>query len=560
MIIKRIKIFLLIFLLFTIHSNSYSDDIYIDPEPYATDSTHNNKYYEGLNIIVVTANDYATKIGYEILENGGTVFDAAISIQIALGLVEPQSSGLGGGLFITFFDNNSKKVMTYEGRETAPKNINQNLFLDENQKPKKFFSAVVGGLSVGTPATLKALYELNRDYGTIEWKYLLQPVINLAREGFIPPKRLVSALKKEKYLFEVEPNSKFKEILNNPNEKFFNLDYANTLEKISENIEDFYNGQIASNIVEKIKSSKNPGFMTKRDLSDYKVQKKSALCHKLKNEFKVCGPSLPSSGTICVLQALKLYESLLRENKIVGSKEKFRLKLSILNFVYYLRDKYLGDDNFDIVDIDKLLNTSFLLKEFNLFKKLKLNAVNDNIDEILNSTSHFTLVDKYQNVISLTSSIESSFGSRLFTDGFFLNNQLTDFRFKTTDANGKVLKNIPQGNKKPLSSMSPLIIFDKDDNFYMTIGSPGGKAIISYVFRVISEDFFSDYKIREIVEKPNFIKINGKNFFEKKILNEISSESGKIRNLTSGLAIIKKKNDFYIGVADSRRDGTVKGK
>ena len=560
MIIKRIKIFLLIFLFCTVHSNSYSDDIYIDPEPYATDSTHNNKYYEGLNIIVVTANDYATKIGYEILQNGGTVFDAAISIQIALGLVEPQSSGLGGGLFITFFDNNSKKVMTYEGRETAPKNINQNLFLDENQKPKKFFSAVVGGLSVGTPATLKALYELNRDYGTIEWKYLLQPVITLAREGFIPPKRLVSALKKEKYLFEVEPNSKFKEILNNPNEKFFNLDYANTLEKISENIEDFYNGQIASNIVEKIKSSKNPGFMTKRDLFDYKVQKKSALCHKLKNEFKVCGPSLPSSGTICVLQALKLYESLLRENKIVGSKEKFRLKLSILNFVYYLRDKYLGDDNFDIVDIDKLLNTSFLLKEFNLFKKLKLNAVNNNIDEILNSTSHFTLVDKYQNVISLTSSIESSFGSRLFTDGFFLNNQLTDFRFKTTDANGKVLKNIPQGNKKPLSSMSPLIIFDKDDNFYMTVGSPGGKAIISYVFRVISEDFFSDYKIREIVEKPNFIKINGKNFFEKKILNEISSESGKIRNLTSGLAIIKKKNDFYIGVADSRRDGTVKGK
>ena len=419
---------------------------------------------------------------------------------------------------------------------------------------------MVGGLSVGTPATLKALYELNRDYGTIEWKYLLQPVINLAREGFIPPKRLVSALKKEKYLFEVEPNSKFKEILNNPNEKFFNLDYANTLEKISENIEDFYNGQIASNIVEKIKSSKNPGFMTKRDLSDYKVQKKSALCHKLKNEFKICGPSLPSSGTICVLQALKLYESLLHKNKIVSSKENFRLKLSILNFVYYLRDKYLGDDNFDIVDIDKLLNTSFLLKEFNLFKKLKLNAVNNNIDEILNSTSHFTLVDKYQNVISLTSSIESSFGSRLFTDGFFLNNQLTDFRFKTTDANGKVLKNIPQGNKKPLSSMSPLIIFDKDDNFYMTVGSPGGKAIISYVFRVISEDFFSDYKIREIVEKPNFIKINGKNFFEKKILNEISSESGKIRNLTSGLAIIKKKNDFYIGVADSRRDGTVKGK
>ena len=128
------------------------------------------------------------------------------------------------------------------------------------------------------------------------------------------------------------------------------------------------------------------------------------------------------------------------------------------------------------------------------------------------------------------------------------------------DINGKLLKNIPQGNKKPLSSMSPLIIFDKNDNFYMTVGSPGGKAIISYVFRVISEDFFSDYKIREIIERPNFIKINGKNFFEKKILNDLSSENGKIRNLTSGLAVIKKKNGHYIGVADSRRDGSVRGK
>ena len=162
MIIKRIKNFLIIFLICIIQSNSYSEDVYIDPEPYTTESTYNNKYYEGLNIIVVTANDYATKIGYDILQNGGTVFDAAVSIQIALGLVEPQSSGLGGGLFITFFDNNSKKIMTYEGRETAPKNINQNLFLDENQKPKKFFSAVVGGLSVGTPGTLKTLYELNQ--------------------------------------------------------------------------------------------------------------------------------------------------------------------------------------------------------------------------------------------------------------------------------------------------------------------------------------------------------------------------------------------------------------
>ncbi len=560
MTIKRIKNFLVIFLLCTMQSYSLADDAYIDPEPYISDSNYNNKYYEGSNIIVVTANDYATRIGYDILRDGGTVFDAAVSIQLALGLVEPQSSGLGGGLFATFFDSSSKKIMTYEGRETAPKNITQNLFLDENLKPKKFFSAVVGGLSVGTPGTLKTLYELNQDYGTIKWKHLVKPVIKLAREGFVPPQRLVSALKKEKYLFDVNSNSKFKEVINNPKKKFFNFDYANTLEKISENIEAFYNGQIASNIVEKVNSSKNPGFMTSSDLVNYKVNKKHALCRELRNGFKVCGPSLPSSGTICVIQSLMLYENLYSKNKVDSFKENFRLKLSILNFIYNLRDKYLGDDNFDIVNIDKLLDINFLLEEFNLFKKLKSNIINENLEEIFNSTTHFTLIDKYQNVMSLTSSIESSFGSRLYTDGFFLNNQLTDFRFKTTDMKGKVLKNIPQGNKKPLSSMSPLIIFDKDDNFYMTVGSPGGKAIISYVFRVISEDFFSDYKIRDIVERPNFIKINEKNFFEKKILNDISSESGKIRNLTSGLAIIKKRDEFYIGVADSRRDGSVRGK
>ena len=139
MVMKRIKNFLIIFLLCIIQSYSYSEDVYIDPEPYTTGSTYDNKYYEGPNTIVVTANDYATKIGYDILNSGGTVFDAAISIQLTLGLVEPQSSGLGGGLFITFFNNSSKKVMTYEGRETAPENINQNLFLDEKERPMNFF-------------------------------------------------------------------------------------------------------------------------------------------------------------------------------------------------------------------------------------------------------------------------------------------------------------------------------------------------------------------------------------------------------------------------------------
>ena len=195
-----------------------------------------------------------------------------------------------------------------------------------------------------------------------------------------------------------------------------------------------------------------------------------------------------------------------------------------------------------------------------ILKKKKISRSLFNIDKIFHSTSHFTLVDKYKNVLSATSSIESSFGSRIQVNGFILNNQLTDFRFKIKDSNNNKLKNIPKGNKRPLSSMTPLIIFDNKNDFFLTIGSPGGKAIISYIFRVLSDELYSNSNIEEIVEDPNFIRINGKTFFESSHLNKISTNKGKIRNLTSGIAIIKKKSGSLIGIADSRRDGTVRGR
>ncbi len=558
----KLKIFIILFFLSFHEYAVLGNEKFIDPEPYFSKTNKNDKSLKTKRFLVVTANDYATKIGYEILEQGGTVFDAAVAIQLVLGLVEPQSSGLGGGTFITFLENNSNKILSYEGRETAPKDIPENIFLEKNNKPKKFFSAAIGGLSVGVPGTLKVFYELHKDYGTLEWKKVLSPVINLSEEGFYPPNRLLSALKKERFFFNLYPKSNFKKIISDPNQKFKNHSYTRTLEKISENFSDFYSGDIANDIVKTVKNSENSGYLSLDDLKNYKIKKKKAFCRKLSNNYKICGPNLPSSGTICIIQALKLYEYFITENQnILENKQKdLELKLSILNLIYLLRDNYLGDIQFENFDFDELLDINFLLKYYKDSKLVSNKTQSHNSDQIFNSTSHFTLIDKFNNILTATSSIESGFGSRLFTNGFFLNNQLTDFSFKRTNYKQETHKNRPQGNKRPLSSMAPIIVFDNNGEFFLTIGSPGGKAIISYIFKVLTDILYKKQDLQNSIESPNFLKINDKLFFENEELNKVSTYMGKVRKLTSGIAAIKREGGYLLGVADSRRDGSVRGK
>ena len=198
---NKIKFFLISFFSTFINFNVNADNNLINPEPYISKSSKNFKSLKTEDFIVVTANDYATKIGYEILNKGGNVYDAAVAIQMTLGLVEPQSSGLGGGTFITTFNSKLKKVLSYNGRETAPMKIPENVFLDKNSMPKKFYSAAIGGLSVGVPGTIKVFHQLHKDFGKLEWNEILKPVIKLAKSGFYPPPRLIAALKKEKFLF-----------------------------------------------------------------------------------------------------------------------------------------------------------------------------------------------------------------------------------------------------------------------------------------------------------------------------------------------------------------------
>ncbi len=554
---KKIKFFIIIFLVGFCSKPQLKDLIpSIEPEPFSNFNYKNKKYDKGKEIIVVTANNYATKIGFEILEEGGSVVDAAVAIQLTLGLVEPQSSGLGGGLFITYFDSDSQKVLSYDGRERAPINIKNDIFLNKDGKPKKFFDAAVGGASVGVPSNLETLKKIHKEFGKLNWKEIIKPVIELSNNGFVPPNRLVNALKKDRFFLKNNPDSFFNKILIDPKKKVFNEAYTETLTVISENYRDFYEGKIAKNIVNIVKNSENPGMLSIDDLKNYKPKKKNALCHRLNNKMLVCGPNLPSSGTICILQTLILFEYLNNKNNEVGVKEI----MEILDFVYHLRSIYLADEEFVTVNVKKLLSIEFLKREFRAFRLTKKTTYIDNFDEIFNSTSHFSLVDSFNNALSVTSSIESSFGSRLFVNGFFLNNQLTDFSFKIFDKLGNKKKNRIEGGKRPLSSMSPLIIFDENNDFFLTIGSPGGKAIISYVSRVLIDIFYFDLDLKKSIDNPNFLKIKGKSFVEDKKLNKMIDKKGLVRNLTSGLGVIKKEKDSYVGIADKRRDGTVMGK
>ena len=555
---KKIIFYLILFVLITT-DDLYSDNIYqtIEPEISSEKKLEAElRYGKYKEFMVVTANDYATKIGYEILEKGGTAADAAVAIQLTLGLVEPQSSGLGGGLFITYFNRKTREVLSYEGREKAPKNLKNNIFVTTNGKSKRFFDAAVGGAAVGVPATLKTLHSIHHDYGKLAWQEIIGPVIKFSNEGFIPSNRLINALKKEKFLFKIYPDSIFKQIYEEPKQKFVNKDYTNTLIEVSEDYNNFYFNQIGRNIVKTVQNSENSGQLSLKDLQNYKIKKNNALCFDLDSGYKICGPNLPSSGTICSIQGLILFEF---HRKAKGQVNLNDI-LDILNFVYHLRDSELADPEFEKVDLKYLFDKKKLYENFQEFiKNQKVMAIN-NFDQIFSSTSHFSIVDSYGNVLSATSSIESSFGSRLFTNGFFLNNQLTDFDFQNKNKSGKLNKNRPEGGKRPLSPMAPLIVFDEKKEFLLSVGSPGGKAIISYVLKSLINLLFEEQSIKDTIEGPNYIRIKNKTFIEHEKLDSGLKYKAKKRNLTSGISIIKNDKGFYLGGTDPRRDGSVRGK
>lgn len=532
--------------------------------------------------LISTSDKRASKIGAKILEKGGNAIDAVIAAQMVLNVVEPQSSGIGGGAFLLYFDNKTKKTHYFNGRETAPIKANSEIFLSRDSNPKKFHDAVKGGLSVGTPALLKMLKTVHDKYGELDWDDLFEEAIKLAKTGFPMDRKIhelaadLSYLKdfddfSEIYLNEDGKPKKIGKIIKNP-------DLAKTLEIIAdEGIEPFYEGKIAKNIVKTVQNSKiNPGFLSLEDLKEYEVEKEDLICRPYR-KFKICSVNLPSSGGITLLQILGILENFDLNKYEPSSSEAIHLISQATKLAYLDRNRYIAD--IDSVPISKMLDKKYLKKRSQLIKEDKIleniesgdfknwkYAMNNNAHENP-STTHISVIDKEGNAIAMTSSIEYIFGSALMVDGFLLNNQLTDFSF-VPEIDGKKVANNLQPRKQPRSSMTPTFVFDENDDLLLVLGSPGGPRIIQYVLKTIIAYLDWNLSLEKSVALPNFIAIKDRIELEKNTkLEKIKLDlidlghKVKIRNMTSGInaIAIDKKHNILIGSADFRRNGAAVG-
>ena len=537
--------------------------------------------------MVVTANPLATKAGLDVLQRGGTAADAIVAIQAVLGLVEPQSSGLGGGAFLVHFDAASGKVSTIDGRETAPMAATGNLFQKADGQPMDFFSAVVGGRSVGVPGTVRLLELAHQRHGKLEWASLFDPAITLANDGFAVSPRLSGLVAADLKRISSEPSAAahFLDSAGQPLKSgaiLKNHDYALTLQAIAQaGANAFYAESIADRIIDAVKLHPgNPGLLTIDDMKAYKAIERDAVCAPYRR-YEVCGMGPPSSGALTIGQILGMVEGF--DLRTLGPDDpvSWRIIGDATRLAFADREAYMADSDFVRIPAG-LLDGAYLKDRANLIARdtaLPKEAVKagdppwdkaelrlPGLDISLPSTSHFTVIDRWGNVASVTSSIENGFGSRQMAAGFLLNNQLTDFSFVPTGQDGTAVANRVEPGKRPRSSMSPTIIL-KDGKPVHALGSPGGSRIIPYVAKTIIALIDWDMNMQQAVALPHLVNRFGTYDIEagtaaealKPDLEAMGFEVA-IRELNSGLHGISIATDGTItGGADPRREGLAAG-
>lgn len=533
--------------------------------------------------MISTDHEAASKIGEEILAKGGNAVDAAIAAQMVLNVVEPQSSGIGGGAFLLYYDAKTKQTHYFNGRETAPALANSKIFLDNDGKPREFEDVVRGGMSVGTPGLLKMLKLVHEKYGKMPWEELFSAAIKIASDGFPMDERISSIAQHLQHFKQFDPLTKMYlksdgtpldigTIIKNP-------ELANTLTTISkEGIEPFYNGKIGEDIVAAVKKSKiNPGYLEVEDLKKYQVKDGDLICSSYRVKYKVCSMPVPSSGGVALLQTLGILEnfdlSALKPNSVAA----IHLISEAVRLAYADRNYYVAD--VPNVPIKQMLDKEYLKSRSTLINMNRAATsvnpgvfVNNKISYIINnnakelpSTTHLSIVDDEGNAIALTSSIEYLFGSSVMVDGFMLNNQLTDFSF-VPEIDGKPVANRLEPGKQPRSSMTPTFIFDDKDNLLMVIGSPGGPRIIQYVLKAIIAHLDWNMDIQSAISLPNFVVLKDTLELEKRTeIEKLEPEllkmnhRVKITDMVSGITAITIGPDGLSGGADPRRSGIAVG-
>jgi gamma-glutamyltranspeptidase/glutathione hydrolase len=533
--------------------------------------------------MAAAANPLAAAAGRDVLRKGGSAVDAAIAIQFVLNLVEPQSSGIGGGAFMVHWDETTKSVSTLDGRETAPQAARPNRFLGPDGKPMKFVDAVVGGRSVGVPGTLRLLEAAHQRWGKLPWPELLAPAIKLAEDGFTISPRLNGLLSLEKnlskdplaatYFYEADGKAKaVGTVLQNPA-------FAATLRRIAAvGAEAFYSGPIAEDIVATVTGhAANPGDMTLADLRAYEVEEREPVCGQYR-VWRICGMGPPSSGAIAIQQMLGVLEA--RDMARMGPGAEAAHWFSEAGRLAFAdRGLYLADPAFLSVPVSGLIDRDYIRSRAGLVspdrsmgtarpgdppnKRAMLLAPSDGIEH---GTSHISVVDERGDAVAMTTTIEDGFGSRLMTkSGFLLNNELTDFSFMPEE-DGKPVANRVEAGKRPRSSMSPTLVFDAFGRLYAVTGSPGGSQIIGYVAKTLVA--LLDWKMdpQAAVDFPNFGSRNGPTEIEAgteaeawKPALEAKGHQVRLVDLNSGIQAIVKTPEGYLGGADGRREGVAIG-
>lgn len=550
----------------------------LNPESATDISTH--ELITAENYIVVAANKFASQAGKDILKKGGNAVDASIAMQMVLNVVEPQSSGIGGGAFLMLYDAEKNNLVAWDGRETAPSKATEDRFM-KDAKPMDFFDAVNSGLSVATPGLLKMLYQAHQENGNLAWSELFEHAINLAENGFPVSNRLYSLLSSTNGLkdnpstfsFYYDSNASPRPVgyvLKNPA-------LAKTFKTISNGIDDFYNGEIANNIVNAVKEQNLAGDLRLNDLKNYTAIKRDALCTDYK-QYKLCGAPAPSSGPLAIMQILGILSHTPIAEFEPDSPQAIHYFSEAGRLAFADRGHYVADPDFIDIPYQALLNESYLKQRaslisddsamgkasFGMPEQMSLAMGIDNTYEAP-ATTHISVVDAQGNAVSMTSSIESAFGSKIMVDGFLLNNELTDFAFNPVDDEGLKVANRVQPNKRPRSSMAPMIIF-KEDKPYMIIGSPGGSAIINYVAKAILGVLDWGLDIQHAIDIPNY---GSRNFHTELEINtslsttitELESMGHQVKQqeFPSGLHGIVIKDDVLYGGADPRREGLALG-
>lgn len=532
--------------------------------------------------MAAAANPLAVEAGLRVLRDGGGAVDAAVAIQAVLGLVEPQSSGLGGGSFLVFYDAKTGKVTAYDGREKAPAGAGPDMFLGADGKPLPFVKALLSGRSTGVPGAVAMLAQAQKEHGKAAWSSLFADAEKLAADGFVVSPRLAGMIASRapqaaapdavKY-FSKPDGTRYQagDVLKNPA-------YAETVRRIAtEGPSALYEGPIAQAIVDRLHEGELPGAMSLADLKTYRPRSADALCRPWK-VYTVCVPNPQSSG-LAVIQALQMLEHTDIGKRGPTDPVAWTLLAQAERVMYADRDRYVGDPDFVSVPVKGLLDPKYVAARAKLITNKAGAAppfghpkgapkVGIDMTKEPGGTTHLVVVDPQGNVVSMTTTVESLFGSGRMVGGFFLNNQMTDFSFSPTEKDGAPAANAVAGGKRPRSSMAPLIVLDKKGKFVAAVGSPGGNAILSYNLKAMVGLFYWGLNMQEAVSLPNVVA-RGETFsgdadlFGPDMLAALNARGvnikvGQIEG--SGLhGVIVRPGGVLEGGADPRREGVAKG-